>query len=67
MEAIRRFEEKEELKEDGRHLREFQKEITATQNKMLDELHMEFIEEHGLTDIKDLELIRKAFNFIKRS
>lgn len=67
METIRKFEEKEELMEDSKHLREFQKEIKDTQNKMLDELYIEYVEKYNITDRKELETTQKVFNFIKKS
>lgn len=65
--------ETDELKLDSKRLsqlnnnkgKRFMQEIEETFEKNYDKLHVSFIEKNGIVDIKDLELVRKVFNYIK--
>lgn len=59
-------EDNEKLISDTHKLRRFNEEIRMTDNKRLDELHLGFYQEHPeITDIQEMELIRKVFTYLK--
>lgn len=41
------------------------REIEETFDKNYDKLHVQFVEDNNVCEVKDLDLIRRVFEFIK--
>jgi len=54
------------LEEARNNLRQFKEEIIMAENKRLDELHMRFLEDNEELSFKDMRLIRRVFDFLKK-
>lgn len=71
--VLKEREETEELRRDSERIRVlkgdkwFMSEITKDDNKRLDDLHIKFVEKNDINDIKDLQLVKKVFDFLKES
>jgi hypothetical protein len=71
--VLKEMEERDELRQDSERIRVlkgdkcFMREITKDDNKRLDELHIKFVEEYNINDIKDLQLVKKIFDFLKEN
>jgi hypothetical protein len=71
--VLKEMEETDELRLDRERIRVlkgdkwFMAEITKDDDKRLDELHIKFVEENDISDIKDLQLVKKIFDFLKEN
>lgn len=70
---LREQEETDEVRLDNQRIKEFKKgkghkimdKIVADDNKRLDQLHSDFVEENNISDLDKLQLIKKVFDFLK--
>lgn len=71
--VLKEMEETDELRRDSEKVRVFKEgrwfmaEITKDDNERLDELHSKFVNENNISDVRDLQLVKKVFDFLKKN